>query len=295
MACYHPIGGYQKLGGGFTTSPQKGNGNPMTVPCGRCIGCRLAHGLMWKLRMVHESRFHDATCFLTLTYSNEHLPRSGQLVKKHVQDFLKRLRYEIRPIKIRYYCCGEYGEQSLRPHYHLIVYGYRPDDLQLYKPGEGQNTYTSERIERVWGLGFVTVGDVTPETCAYTARYVTKKISGAQAETHYQRLHTDTGEVVNVPPEFSLMSRRPGIGASYFSSYFEELMAHDHVVDNGHPTTVPRYYDKLAEKYHLPDRHVLKHNRQRRAKEIRSEQTPERLATREECTLAKTRHYQRGN
>jgi len=293
MPCYRPIHGFTKLGGGFTTSAQYSNGNPMTVPCGRCIGCRLDHGRMWAIRMVHEGRYHENTCFITLTYSDEHLPQGQTLVKSDAQKFLKRLRKAGH--KFRYYLCGEYGTATLRPHYHAIMFGYRPDDLKMHKQGDGHNTYTSSKLENHWGLGFTTVGELTPETCAYTARYVTKKISGPPAETHYQRLNPSTGEISQVIPEFSLMSRRPGIGHDYYLEHGERMFEHDNVVHQRNLAPVPAYYDKLLAKTDLPWLENLKYNRTRRAKENRHETTAERLAVREECRLAKTRHQTRGN
>lgn len=293
MPCYRPVAGYEKLGGGFTTSHRFSNGNKITRSCGKCIGCKLDHGRMWAIRMVHESRYHERTCFITLTYGPDQLPPHGGLVKSDPQKFLKRLRKAGH--KFRYYLCGEYGTQTLRPHYHAIMFGYRPDDLKLHKSGDSHNTYTSAKLEAHWGLGFVTVGDLTPETCAYTARYVTKKITGPPAETHYQRVHLGTGEIVNVLPEFAIMSRRPGIGYQYWEQYGESLLAHDNVVHQGNLAPVPKYYDRLLAKEHLPWVENLKYTRVRRAKENRSEQTEDRLRAREECRIAKTRHQTRGN
>lgn len=283
MACFKP----------WDLEQPKASGLYVTLPCGRCIGCRMAHRRMWAARLVHESYSYPDTSFLTLTYSDEHLPTSGQLVLPHLQKFFKRLRKAHG--KFRYYACGEYGGQTLRPHYHSVMFGYRPDDLKLHAEGESHHTYTSAKLEAIWGHGFVTVGDVNPETCAYVAGYVTKKITGPQAETHYQRLHTHSGELVQVPPEFAVMSRRPGLGRSYYDQYRQELLAHDNIVFQGHEMPVPKYYDKLLERDDLTELHRLKENRRRRARENKSEQTPQRLASREECATARANLNQRKN
>lgn len=294
MPCYKPLQGFHKLGGGITFSPTLSNGSKLTVPCGRCLGCRLAHSRMWAIRMMQESRYHADTCFITLTYSEEHLPLSGQLVKRHPQLFLKRLRSDLPGRKISYYLCGEYGSVSLRPHYHAIMFGWRPGDAKLFSEGDSHNTYTSERLETLWGLGFCTLGDLTPETCAYTARYVTKKISGTQAETHYERLHTHTGEIVKVPPEFALMSRNPAIGRRYYEEHNQALLDHDNVIHNGNPAPLPRYYDKLREKSDPGRLKAIKEKRVQRARKDKPNNTPERLAVREECKRASI-HSTRGN
>lgn len=293
MACFKPVHGFIKLGGGFTTSAQYSHGIRMTVPCGRCIGCRIDHARGWAIRMMDESRFHEDLSFITLTYSQENLPPDHGLRLRDSQLFLKRLRKAHG--KFRYFLCGEYGGETLRPHYHAIMFGYRPDDLRIHLPGDDHDTYTSASLEAIWGLGFVTVGEVTPETCAYVARYVTKKITGAPSEAHYERMHLSTGELVRVSPEFATMSRRPGIGRAHAESYRQQLIDHDHVIHKGHPVPKPKYYDKVLAETHEPVVLSQKEARKQRAKENRSESTPERLAVREECTRAKTRSTIRGN
>lgn len=67
----------------------------MTVPCGACIGCRIDRSRSWALRCVHESKMHDANCFITLTYNDENKPYGGSLDKTDLQKFLKRLRKKL--------------------------------------------------------------------------------------------------------------------------------------------------------------------------------------------------------
>lgn len=288
MPCYRP----------WDQEYPKASGLYRKLPCGRCIGCRIAHRQMWSLRMYHESLFHDELCFVTLTYRDQDLPPHQGLVKSHAQNFLKRLRRFLAPRKIRYYLCGEYGGASLRPHYHAILYGWRPNDLKVHSPGDTHDTYTSARLEAIWGLGFCTVGDVTRQTCAYTAGYVTKKITGPQAETHYERLHLHTGEVASVLPEFALMSRGrkrgEGLGGRYYATYGAQLANWDFIVQDGTKRAVPRYYDKLRELDDLTGLERTKYDRLQRARQNKSNNTPERLASREEFQL-KRPQPQRGN
>lgn len=286
MPCFHPIKGFQALGGGLTFRKSKSNGNPMAVPCGQCIGCRTDYAKTWAIRMVHENRLHRDSTFLTLTYNPASLPTGGTLVKRHAQLFLKRYRDLIKPRKIRFYLVGEYGDENLRPHYHAIIYGHRFDDAKLSREEDGHRFFTSATLESLWGYGFVEFGEVTPETCAYVARYVQKKITGDRAQEHYQRVTFD-GELVQVIPEFSTMSRRPGIGQRHYDQFKADLYPSDFVILNGHRTKMPRYYDRLLETED-PDQHArVKDSRRLRARRDKANQTDARLAVREECLRAR--------
>lgn len=293
MPCYKPLDAFWKVGGGITFSHRNSNGNKLQLPCGQCIGCRLDHSIQWTTRILHESIFHRDNCFLTLTYNDENLPPSQSISKREVQLFLKRLRKHLHPRKIRYYACGEYGGQTLRPHYHLIVFGYYPDDLKPFK--EGSRRGTSKTIENLWGLGFIQVGPVDVETAKYTAGYVTKKIKGPKAPEHYLRVHRDTGEIVSVLPEFAVMSRNPGLGAKYMETYGKQVLDYDYIVTGGVKVKIPRYYDKIIERYDPRLLEDKKQERRKRAKLHADDQTPERLAVREECAKAKRAYKKRAN
>lgn len=203
--------------------------SPIKVPCGQCMACRLNRASDWATRIMHEKKMCGSASFITLTYDEEHLPYSGDyatLVKRDVQLFLKRLRKEVAPKKIRYYLCGEYGERGYRPHYHLILFGLSKVDAERIVPS-------------VWTSGFVHCGDVSYDSANYVARYCTKLLTGPKKEWYIER---------NILPEFSLMSRRPGIGASWLERYGNEVKMHHNVVVKGHKMSPPRYYrDKVYE------------------------------------------------
>lgn len=294
MPCYHPLEAFWKLGGGITFEHRYSNGNPVKLPCGRCVGCRVDHGQMWSTRMQHEALFHADCCFLTLTYRDEDLPCDLGLRKRHLQQFIRDLRNHLRHAgKIRYYGCGEYGDESLRPHYHLIVFGYYPADTSTI---DGKGRGTSATIERLWGRGYCTVGPATPETMAYTARYVQKKLNGPAAAGAYERLHRDTGEIVTVIPPFALMSRNPGIGARYYAEYGHQLHAEDCIrLKGGSKVKTPRYYDRLLEKQDPATLEARKLQRRENAKLFKADQTPARLAVRETCAAARQGQRQRAN
>lgn len=105
-----------------------------TVPCGQCIQCRLAYSRQWANRCVCESLSYDNSLnwFVTLTYDpskiNSILNEKGNLSLNFsdLQKFLKRLRfnfgYRFEIKGIRFYAAGEYGDQNLRPHFHLLLF-----------------------------------------------------------------------------------------------------------------------------------------------------------------------------
>jgi hypothetical protein len=180
MPCVKPIQAYQHIDGGalvFGAEPK--NHRAIEISCGQCIGCRLTRSRHWATRIVHEAQCHDENVFITLTYNPENLPPDCGLRKKDFQDFMKRLRKAFPNNKIRYYHCGEYGDNTNRPHYHAILHGINFSDwCYLFDSPSGQPIYTSTTLEKIWSKGFVTIGEVTFESAAYVARYVVKKITG---------------------------------------------------------------------------------------------------------------------
>ena len=155
--------------------------------------------------------------------------------------------------QFRYYLCGEYGSTTHRPHYHLIVFGLALDDLQPLRTTDGWHYYTSPTIERAWSIydrksdtstsiGYSMVTNVCWETCAYVARYVTKKLNGSAAEFY---------DTFNILGEFCLMSRRPGIGRSYFDDNFSDILKYQKIIlpskEKSFQFRPPRYYDRLLD------------------------------------------------
>lgn len=289
MPCYHPLKGWRsrlKTPTGkrkiLFKKPEIG-GEPLDLPCGQCIGCRLERSRQWAARCMHEAQTHDQNCFITLTYSEKHKPHDGSLDKTHFQQFMKRLRYHYDGDTLRYFQCGEYGENFQRPHYHACLFGIDLEDRALWKESNGVKIYTSKELEKIWGMGFCTVGDVTFESAAYTARYITKKITGENAEAHYD----------GRTPEYINMSRNGGIGKTWFQLYQKEVYPADEIITRGHPTKPPRYYDKLFEQHH-GDIEAVKATRQRKAKQHADNQTPDRLRVRETVLHARITQLKRG-
>lgn len=209
------------------------SGIPVQVPCQKCINCRLERARTWAVRCIHEKSSHSVSTFITITYDPEHLPAGSTLVRKDPQLFLKRLR-KARDVPFKFFGCGEYGERTARPHYHIILFGTDFADKRPYKTsGSGEQLYRSAELSRLWDYGDNTVGSVTFASAAYVAGYCTKKITGKPAEAHYG------GRL----PEFGMYSK--GIGRAWFDKHHTEYYRHDAVIMNGKEMQPPRYYDKL--------------------------------------------------
>lgn len=223
----------------FSPADAYDSGHQVTVPCGRCIGCRRDRAKTWALRCMHESQFHENNCFITLTYDDNH--NKGSLDKRDLQLFWKKLRKEI-DLPIRYYAAGEYGDETKRPHYHACLFGYDFPDKQLWKKLDNTELCVSENLNRIWGKGYCVVGNVTYDSACYVASYINKKILGGSKEEllqHYQGRQ----------PEFSLMSRKPGIGSDWYDKYKEtDLFPQDYAIMNEMKVKTPKYYMAKLEK-----------------------------------------------
>lgn len=288
MPCYHPLQGFRsrvrtksgKLGITFSFRDAYVD-MPVTVPCGRCIGCRLERSRQWAVRCLYENQLHSESCFVTLTYDPVHLPPGGTLDKRHFQLFMKRLRKAYPGRRIRYFHCGEYGSSLERPHYHAIIFGLDFEDRVLYKEERGVRIDISDSLARLWPFGFSTVGNVTFESAAYVARYVTKKVSGVAADRHYERVIPETGEVVSVLPEYVTMSLKPGIGAGWFNRFSSDVYPSDEVVVRGRVMKPPKYFDRLLERSNPSLLEQLKLRRISNSVPFKSDSSPERLRVRE--------------
>lgn len=229
---------------------------------------------------------HDRSIFLTLTYDPDHLPRGGTLVKRHVQLFFKSLRKRLHPRKIRYFVCGEYGTTGNRPHYHALIFGYEPSEKKLFTRADRYSIYTSESLAALWTHGFHTWSPASPENAAYVSHYTTKKITGDMAKEHYTRITLD-GEMIEVIPEFALMSTNPGIGYNHYKKYESDFRNYDTAHHLGRKMKVPRYYDKILAKSSEEAVDDIKYERMLRGRKHKANNTPERLDTREKVAYSR--------
>jgi len=262
------------------------------LPCGQCIGCRLERSRQWAIRCMHEASLYDDNCFVTLTYDDQHLPADRSLNKRHLELFLKKLRKQFGA-GIRFYLCGEYGENFGRPHYHVCFFNLDFPDKVLWKVINGQRLYTSEKLAKIWGHGYVSIGSVTFESAAYVARYILKKVTGKNADKHYQVYDIESGEIFDRLPEFTNMSRASGIGKDWYKKYRSDVYPHDYVVVKGKTIKPPKYYDKLYEAEFPADHARLKIARARKGRKFVDNNTPERLTVREQVQLAKLKSLPR--
>jgi len=236
--------------------------NWILLPCNSCMGCRLERSRQWAVRMMHESKQYDQNCFITLTYSNEAVPQDFSVDLRHWQLFMKRLRKSL-PQRLRFFACGEYGDENLRPHYHAIIFNHDFNDKQLHSYNQQKDPiYTSTLLSNLWQQGHTTTQDVTFKSAAYVARYCTKKINGALAPDHYSRVSPVDGNTYNVKPEFAVMSRRPGIGTGYVEQFKSDFYPCGYLVVNGVKQSPPHFYiSKLSEE----EQETLKRQRKHRS------------------------------
>lgn len=231
-------------------------GQRITVPCGRCLECLNRQASEWALRIDQEARYHSVNSFITLTYNESHVPDLGHLKRSDLQNFIKRLRKKIYPQKIRVFYCGEYGSKKLRPHYHVIVFGWAPPDLRFFKFDGNIPLYRSSLVEKLWSryylddsfnpafdpMGFVTVGAVTHDSAKYCAKYL-------------QKLRPLP---LGHPPPFIGMSNRRGIG---YQAIRPEMILQSGIYFGGRRFSVPRYYVKVLEEGHDLEEYKLQCSR----------------------------------
>lgn len=249
--------------------------NEVTQPCGKCAACQIRKRKDWTVRLSHEaSCYEDNCCFVTLTYNDDSIPVTcfgkfktddkmldrglGELPLmtlhvKDAQDFIKRLRRHLEYIPksarlrnsrdhvttpIRYYCVGEYGGKYGRPHYHLMIFGWRPSDMEVHSSRDGHLIYRSAQIEKLWKFGFSTVEPVQGGVAKYCSRYVTKK---------FARLNNDDPFADCIVPEFFLQSvRHGGIGSTWFDQNYEAMLQRGYasvkVGSNYSKFAIPSFY-----------------------------------------------------
>lgn len=311
MACYTPLKGYKDITTGGLTFNKKNSHSPLEVACGQCLGCRVDHSIMWAIRIVHESCLHidnHGNSWVTLTYrdpdactqkqykNGQFIPADYSLRPSDVSKFIRALRKANPDHKIRYFYCGEYGavEHGERPHYHLCIFNHTFNDLQLFDDTEGQYTYSSPELEKLWPHGFSTVAELNYRTANYTAGYVFKKITGKKAYDHYLRCD-EHGEAYWLRPEYIRMStgnKNPpcGLGAKYYEKYSEDIFPSDETPVPGHGTVqlVPRYYQNILERTDPATLELVKKLRQQFQESHKHDFTPERL--RDKFICAQARH-----
>ncbi len=304
MACYHPLTAYQSSTGEvvFYESARHDIVRTLTLPCGGCIGCRIDRSRQWAIRCVHEAKMWQHNCFITLTYSDEHLPSDKSLHYDDFQRFMKRLRKRFKGLNadsngkfpIRFYMAGEYGENFGRPHFHACIFNFDFPDKELWqRTSSGSRIFRSKELEALWPFGYSSIGEVTFQSAAYVARYIMKKVTGDQADDHYEYVCQNTGEITYRKPEFNKMSLKPGIGFNWYEKYQDDVYPHDYVVMDGKKMKPPRFYDKKFKEEYPVEFDMIQFNRESAARARCDDNTDERLRVREQVASAKLALLQR--
>lgn len=228
----------------------------MEVGCGQCIECRMEKARIWAIRCCNEAQYWEEegkrSCFVTLTYNDDNLPHvksksvEGRyyesLHKRDLQLFFKRLRK--KGATFRYFAAGEYGGLYGRPHYHVLLFGWTPRDAYLCDvSGSGFDVYSSDTLDDTWSHGQTFTQDMCFETAFYTAGYAMKKLTG-KGEYFEKKFGVKDAEEYydGVVPEFTLMSRKPGIGLPWFLKYRQDVYPNDTMNINGMEVLPPRFY-----------------------------------------------------
>lgn len=256
------------------------------IPCGECIGCRLDYSREWANRGYLESKLWNNNYFITLTYDEENitvpevvetregyvfteieeLEWSGTVVPEELQKFMKKLRkyfkYHFNHEGIRFMACGEYGPETKRPHYHLILFNCPFPEDSFYNARvdwEKEIYWQNKILEKCWNKGISNITEATWNTIAYVARYITKKINGKQSE----EIYAAQGQ----RKEFFRTSRNPGIGKGYYDKFKEKIYEEDKILiknkKGSHWVKPPKYFDTLYEKENPEKLEEIKRKRQK--------------------------------
>lgn len=316
MACYHPLTAYARtrkngkraivfaddhvrpwiIKDGYLFEEK------LLIPCGQCLGCRIDYSREWAIRCMLEASLYDnetnpgKNYFLTLTYHDDFLP-AGKLLRpslkpddltKFMKDLRRQLEYHFNWQGVRFYACGEYGEKFKRPHFHIILFNMPKLPLKYYRTNfEGNILYNCDFISKVWGKGHAVIGEVNFHTCAYVARYMTKKHKGEESDYY---------ENEGIEPEFSRCSRRPGIGYQYYEEHKDRFYLSDEIsVPKGDGTVLkvhpPEFYDRLYDIDSPDDMRSIKDKRKEAAENSLNQELSRTSLSREEYLSMKESNF----
>lgn len=325
------------------------------IKCRKCVECRAEYAQEWSIRCFHEYQIRQTGSFITLTIDDVHVrdflteknlkhyckrcvkgnryikyPINYTLCKGLIQDFLKKLRdniYKQYGITIRYFGCGEYGENNERPHYHILIFGFDfPDKKYLETSNKGFPIYVSDFLFNNWNYGLCTVQDVDHRVCMYTAKYVMKKIKSNDdiviQEQYFGR-----------EPEFIFMSKgncqvnrckyiddiiknckglnslrnldnpycsmcsktRGGIGFDWFRKYYKDVLKIGYITIDGIKYSIPKYYLEILKltDSELYDTYKVKLLNRIDEKSERDDRSTERLQVKAKIIKSKLKLYHR--
>ncbi|AXL15111.1 replication initiator protein [Microviridae sp.] len=260
----------------------KNTGPDTPVACGQCLPCTINKRRTWTHRMMLEMQTSKTASFLTLTYDDENLPeghhdpKTGELYAinslnpAHTKKFIDNLRTQYRRLTgntIRYYLCGEYGEQTGRPHYHLALFGYPPcignGAKVINKKFIPCNCPNCSLLSKIWKKGNIFLGNLEQKSAQYVAKYVTKKLTTTncrcKGETHHPSC--PNVQLKGRYPEYSRQSRNRGIGydaAVKFGKKIAKFVKSDadippYLIHNGKKWPLGRYlHENIRAQTDLP-------------------------------------------
>lgn len=217
------------------------------------MASKKAHFLEWSLEVEEFQKFMKRLRFWYYNYQlSQHLISLGRSdlvydksgnIRKHIRlSFFERLFLlkDFKPKKIRCMHCGEYGDKRHRPHHHAILFGFQFPDLKVCYEN-GKKYYTSDILNELWTFGIHRIGDCTYNSCAYVARYVTKKMNGGNQDEYYN----------GRKPEYVTYSTKPVLGANYFIKNYREVVNTQEltvVADKKYTCRMPKSYDNILKK-----------------------------------------------
>lgn len=237
------------------------------IRCQKCLPCALHKAAQTGVRATDEiACYPDANLFITLTVSDEYLQEifpEGEIQKRPFQLFMKRLqkkekgiheiihprtKKKVRPIRALY--CGEYGEDGLRPHYHAIIFNWKPEDLTLLRSlrqSKAYENYQSNILEKLWPYGNIHIGEASFEASGYIARYTAKKY-----------LQKEDPRLLGKAEAFIEYPRGYGLGRLTYDKRKEQMFHHDFKfvkkskerfsnrgTDTPFKVAIPQYYNRL--------------------------------------------------
>lgn len=242
LRCLYPRTASQTASGAplnWSKKKYKPGDKVLQLPCGKCLECRLDYGRQWAIRCVHEAQMHEKNSFVTLTYDDNHL--KPRLDYSDFQKFMKRLR-KLQNAPIGVFVSGEYGEETKRPHWHAIIFNWEPPDLKkIFETKRGDVVYSSQVLDKVWGLGSTKTGSVTFESAGYCARYAAKKLCHGKDQDHDYH-------------PISKKSSKYAIGKAWLEKFYMDVFNHGEMLIEAKEeivtSSIPRYYEKWFEKNH---------------------------------------------
>lgn len=287
MPCYRPVTVFKPDDGGSISFREIKNSREIRIPCGKCIGCRIEITDAWAFRCMAEASLHKNNHFVTLTYDDDSLPADESLNHKDWQLFAHRVRKKLGPF--RFFMCGEYGDNTQRPHYHALLFGLDiPDRVKCNSVYSSHDLYQSDTLCQLWGKGFITLGEVSHESAKYCATYALKRVSKELEAERYSWV-TRYGELVVRKQPYGKMSLKPGIGAGWLEKYKTDVVNHGAVYQNQYAKKVPRYFCDLMEKIDPVGFESLQYTREEKAKKVFNpdDHTRVRLETKEAVAKAR--------